>query len=215
VNVVIIGCGRVGSRLAATLADRGDAVTVVDQLSAALDRLGTRPGVTGVAGDGCDRAVLARAGVDRADGLAAVTGSDEVNAVVARLAATRLGVPRVVARIYDPAKAEIYRRLGVQTIAPITWGADRLAELLTHSELTPVASLGTGQVEIVEVTVPALLAGRPAGELTIPGETQVVAITRHGTTVLAGSTATPLEAGDIAHLAVTATTRLDALLGRD
>jgi trk system potassium uptake protein len=213
-NFLVIGCGRVGSRLAATLARRGDAVTVVDTAAVALDRFGAQHPGTRITGDGCDRDVLARAGIDRADGLAAVTGSDEVNAVVARLAATLFGVPRVVARLYDPAKAEIYRRLGVQTIAPITWGAERLAELLTHAELAPIASLGSGQVELVDAMVPALLHGRPAAELTIAGETQVVALTRHGVTSLVASQATLLEAGDVAHLAVTATTGLEALLGR-
>lgn len=213
-NVLIIGCGRVGSRLAASLAMRGDNVTVVDADPAALDRLATRVTATRITGDGCDQGVLTRAGIERADGLATVTGSDEVNAVVARLAATKFGVPRVVARMYDPSKAEIYRRLGVQTIAPVTWGADRLAELLTFSELTPVASLGTGQVEIVDVTVPALLNGRPADELAAPGESHVVALTRQGTTMLAVSPTTPLEAGDIAHIAVTGTHRLEQILNR-
>jgi len=219
-NVVVIGCGRVGSRLATALALRGDSVTVVDPDPAALDRLGTHFGAEGsttfrgqrITGDGCDFEVLKHAGVDRADGLAAVTGSDEINAVLARLATTRLNVPRVVARIYAPAKAEIYRRLGVQTISPVTWGVERLTELLAYSELTPVASLGTGQVEIVDATVPARLDGRPAAELTIPGETHVVAITRHGATMLAASPATPLRAGDIVHVAVTATARLAELL---
>jgi trk system potassium uptake protein TrkA len=229
-NVIVIGCGRVGTRLATALALRGDRVTVVDPDPAALDRLGpgfradgpaagpAEPGSATprgwrVTGDGCDRGILDRAGIDHADGLAAVTGSDEVNAVLARLAVTRLNVPRVVARIYAPAKAEIYRRLGVQTISPVTWGVERLTELLTFSELTPVASLGTGQVEIVDATVPALLDGRPAAELTVPGETHIVAITRHGATLLASGPSTPLQAGDIVHIAATGTARLSELLG--
>jgi trk system potassium uptake protein TrkA len=95
----------------------------------------------------------------------------------------------------------------------VTWGVERLTELLTFSQIAPVASLGTGQVEIVDVRVPALLAGRPAAELTLPGETQVVALTRGGATHLAASPSTPLEAGDIAHLAVTSTVRLSEILG--
>jgi trk system potassium uptake protein len=121
-------------------------------------------------------------------------------------------VPRVVARIYDPAKAEIYRRLGVQTIAPISWGADRLAELLTYSELVSVASLGTGQVEMIDVRVPALLDGRPCDELNLPGETVVVALTRDGTTTLSPGPTTVLRHGDVAHLAAASTTRLEGLV---
>jgi trk system potassium uptake protein len=213
-HVIVIGCGRVGSGLARTLAHRGDAVTVVDVDPGAFTRLGRAFHGRRVTGDGGDRTVLERAGAAGADGLAAVTGSDEVNAVLARLATAALHVPRVVARMYDPAKAEIYRRLGVQTVAPVTWGVERLAELLTCSELTPVASLGAGQVEIVDATVPALLAGRPAAELAVPGESGVVAITRRGVTSLVADPATPLQAGDLLHVAVTPTARLDRLLGR-
>jgi trk system potassium uptake protein len=211
-NIVVVGCGRVGSRLAATLTHRGDAVTVVDPDPAALARLGDHLAVHRIRGDAGDAAVLEQAGIRTADGLAAVTGSDERNAVIARLAATLFRVPRVVARIYDPAKAELYRRLGVQTVSPITWGADRLAELLTFSDLVPVASLGTGQVEIVEVRVPGLLDGRPVGELTLLGETMVVAITRDGVTALAPGLSALLRAGDVAHLAASSTARLEGLL---
>jgi trk system potassium uptake protein len=211
-NIVIIGCGRVGSRLATVLLHRGDRIAVVDPDHAALQRLGDHLPVIRIHGDAGDAAVLEQAGVRSADGLAAVTGSDERNAVIARLAATVFHVPRVVARIYDPAKAELYRRLGVQTIAPIAWGVDRLAELLAYSELVPVASLGTGQVEMVDVRVPALLDGRPSDELNLPGETTVVALTRDGSTMLAPGPTTLLRSGDVAHLAAASTTRLEGLL---
>ena len=211
-HVVVIGCGRVGASLARTLALRGDTLGVVDSSAPALDRVGTYISVERIHGDGCDRNVLERAGVDTADALAAVTGSDEVNAVVARLAAITFRVPRAVARIYDPAKAEIYRHLGVQTVAPVSWSAQRLVELVTFSELAPVASLGTGQVEIVDATVPALLEGRPASELCVPGEATVVAITRGGSTSLVASLSTPLRAGDVAHVAVTSTAGLEAII---
>jgi trk system potassium uptake protein len=211
-NVLIVGCGRLGSRLAATLVRRGDAVTVVDPDGAALDRLGPHLDVRRIAGDGGAREVLIAAGVERVDGLAAVTGSDDLNAVLGRLASTVFSVPRVVARIFDPVTAEVYRRLGVQTIAPVTWGAQRLAELLTLSELGPVASLGDGAVELVDVRVPALLEGHPASELHIPDETQLVALTRDGATSLCTSGGVLLRAGDVVHLAVTSTRRLEALL---
>ena len=124
-KVIVIGCGRVGSRLATALALRGDSVTVVDLETAAFHRLGKQYHGQRITGDGCNRDVLDRAGIERADALAAVTGSDEINAVLARLAATRLGVPRVVARIYAPAKAEIYRRLGVRSRAQAVAVAER------------------------------------------------------------------------------------------
>jgi trk system potassium uptake protein len=200
---VVIGCGRVGARLAALLTVGGHEVAVIDQQPEALARLPSDFPGHALLGDGLDRRLLLTAGIERCSGLAAVTGSDETNAVIARLARTRFSVPRVVARIYDPAKADIYRRLGVQTIAPAVWSVERLIELLTLSELAPVASIGTGDVEILDAVIPAALQGREVGQLSRSGEAQVIAVTRQGHTFLVGSPATPLHAGDIVHLAVT------------
>jgi trk system potassium uptake protein len=145
--------------------------------------------------------VLTAARVEHADAVAVVTGSDEVNAAIALTARRLLRVPTVVARLYDPRTAEVYQRLGVRTLAPVTWGIQRIADLVTASPLTSVATLGTGGVELLEVHVPALLDGRPAAELEVEGELRVVAVTHHGRTTLA-SGATPLHTGDLAHLVV-------------
>src|SRR5512139_1762646 len=134
-KIIIIGCGRMGSGLARAMSLRGHAVTVVDRDPAAFERLGpTFKGQT-VVGIGFDREVLLKAGIDRADGLAALTESDEANVVAARLASQVFHIPRVVARLYDPRKAEIYKRLGLRTIAPVAWGIARAADLLSHSQL--------------------------------------------------------------------------------
>lgn len=200
-NVTVLGCGRVGSGVARELQARGVEVVVVDRDQSALDRLGA--GFTGlkVHGTVLDRRVLTAARVEHADAVAVVTGSDEVNAAIALTARRLLRVPTVVARLYDPRTAEVYQRLGVRTLAPVTWGVQRLADLVTASRLTSVATLGTGGVELVEVHVPALLDGRPAAELEVEGELRVVAVTHHGRTTLASS-ATPLHTGDLAHLVV-------------
>jgi trk system potassium uptake protein TrkA len=118
----------------------------------------------------------------------------------------------VVARIYDPRKAEIYVRLGVQTVAPVTWGLHRMAELLSFSERHPIASLGSGEVDLVEVPLPPRLAGRTVRDLTVPGEVHVATITRGGKTFLP-TLGTVLQPGDQVHLVVlvTAADRLDAL----
>src|SRR4030042_1184683 len=107
-RIIIIGCGRMGSGLAQTLSLRGHAVTVVDRDPQAFERLGPAFKGKTLTGIGFDRDVLLRAGIERADGLAAVTFSDEANVVAARLASNIFHVPRVVARLYDPRKAEIY-----------------------------------------------------------------------------------------------------------
>jgi len=212
-RLIIIGCGRMGAGLARTLGQRGHTVTVVDRDPAAFERLG--PGFKGqtVAGVGFDRVALLQAGIERADGLAAVTVSDETNLVAARLARLMFRVPRVVARLYDPRKAEIYRRLGVQTISTTAWGIHRIAELLGYSELDSIVSLGSGAVDIVEVVVPHLLIDRTVNDVTIPGEVQVVAVSRGGSTFLP-TLGTRLQQGDLVHLSVLGGSieRLKALL---
>ena len=211
---IIIGCGRVGAGLAQSLCQRSQSVTVVDQEATAFERLGT--GFTGqtIVGTGFDRDVLLHAGIERADGLAAVTGYDETNVVLARLARQMFRVPRVIARLHDPRHAEVYRRLGIQTITPLIWGIQRLAELLCYAQLNTTLSLGSGEVDIVEVELPYLLVGRTVNELTLVGEIQVAAISREGHTFLP-TLGTVLREGDLVHLVVLATSaaRLTTLLG--
>jgi trk system potassium uptake protein TrkA len=211
---VVVGCGRWGTELAGTLHRGGHAVAVVDPDAGAFARLGAAFRGQTVVGDGLDRAALREAGAERADALAAVTGSDEVNVVLARAARERLGVPRVVARVHDPGLAAASRRLGLPTVSGTAWGVQRLADLLRYSRLEPEVSLGDGAVDVVAADVPALLAGRPVGELSLPGEVQVVALERAGRTFLPPPGAT-FRQGDRAHLAVLAGSleRLEALLG--
>lgn len=213
-KVIVIGCGRVGAGLARDLAARRRDVTVVDLDPTVFDRLGQSFAVERIVGSGLDRRVLVQAGIEHADGLAAVTGADEVNAVVARLASKVFRVPRVVARLYDERAAEVYQRLGIRAISPVSWGIQRLGDLLTFAETTPVATLGAGGVEVVEARVPASLAGRPLSELYVPGELSVVAVTRHGSTSIA-SVATVLQEGDLVHIVVSSASRerLDELIG--
>jgi trk system potassium uptake protein len=213
VNVLVLGCGTVGAGVARELTSRGVTVVVVDHDADVLARLRGIPGRR-IRGSVLHHPVLVDAGIERADAVAVVTGHDRVNAVVALAARRTFRVPTVVARIYDPRTAAILQRLGVRTLAPVTWGVQRIAELVTASSLQPTATLGGGGVEIVEAHIPALLDGRPAEELEVAGELQVVAVTHRGRTVLA-TPATRLTAGDLAHIAVNAAAlgRLEALLG--
>ena len=212
-KIIIIGCGRMGSGLARMMSLQGHAVTVVDRDPAAFERLGPAFKGQTVVGVGFDRGILLKAGIDRADGLAALTESDEANVVAARLASQVFHIPRVVARLYDPRKAEIYRRLGLRTVAPVAWSITRTAGLLSQSQLEPVASLG-GDVEVVEVEVPPLLVGRTVNELMVPGEVHIVAISRGGKTFLP-TLGTLFRDGDTAHIAVLSASadRLTELLG--
>lgn len=213
---VVIGCGRWGAGLATTLVERGHEVAVVDIEPDAFARLGEKLTCERIAGNALDRDVLTAAGVGRASGLAAVTFSDEVNVVVARAAREVFQVPKVVARLYDPRRAQIYRRLGIQTISTVEWGVHRIADLLAYSSLDVAVSIGHGGVDIVEVEVPALLVGRTVAEIAIPGEAQVIALSRAGQTFLP-TEGTLFEVGDRAHvvLLAAAAERLKRLLASE
>jgi K+ transport systems, NAD-binding component len=213
---IVIGCGRWGAGLARTLVERGHEVSVVDVDPRAFDRLGDGFSGEQIVGSGLDREVLEHAGVERATGLAAVTFSDEVNIVVARAAREVFRVPKVIARLYDPQKAHIYRRLGIETISTVEWGVHRIADLLAYSSLEVTVSIGNGGVDIVEAEVPRLLVGRTVADLAIPGEAHVIALSREGGTFLP-TQGTVLEAGDRAHLVMLASSveRLKRVLGID
>ena len=211
---MIIGCGRQGAELAKILALNGSDVTVVDKDPGAFERLG--PSFKGrvIQGSGIDRDVLAEGEIEHADGMAAVTASDDINIVAARLARQVFMVPRVVARVHEPLKAEIYQRLGLMTVTPVKLATERFRELLTFSQLHPVRQLGNGGVSIMEIEVPPGLVGRTVNELTVPGEIRVVAITRGNKTDIPMSGTVFLE-NDIIHIAVESGSinRLKALLG--
>ncbi|GKT10897.1 TrkA family potassium uptake protein [Desulforhabdus sp. TSK] len=200
---IIIGCGRMGAGLAQVLGSYGHVITVVDKDAGAIERLEASFKGRTLVGTGLNRKVLLQAGIERADGLAAVTNSDEANVVIARVAKLFFHVPRVVARLYDPRKAEIYRKLGVQIVAPDSWAVHRLADLLSYSQLDTVLSLGNGEVEMVDVEAPALLVGRKVREITVSGEVQVVAVSRRGKTFLPTSE-TAFQKDDVLHIALLA-----------
>lgn len=213
-RVVVLGCGRVGAGLSSALAAAGHEVTVVDQDATSLERLGPAFSGRRLQGSALDRRVMEAAGIERAAAVAAVTGSDEVNAVAARLAVRRFRVPRAVARLYDPAKAALYRRLGVQTVSPVEWGTRRILELVTAARVGATAALGAGQVDLVDVPVTPALDGRPITEIEVPTEIKVMALTRAGRTFLPDHPVR-FASGDVAHVAVAAGAmgRLEDLLG--
>lgn len=213
-KIIIIGCGRLGGALCDTLSQQGHEVSVIDRDPHAFERLEHFFQGATVAGGGIDREVLLKAGIESADGLAAVTSSDEINIVAARIARQLFRVPRVVARLYEPRKADIYRRLGVATISHVTWGVSRVVELLCYSHLDAIKTLGSGEVDIVEVEVPHLLVGHKVNDLTVLGEIHVVAVTRQGRTFLP-TLGTEFREHDQMHVALLASSaqRLKSILG--
>lgn len=201
--IIIIGCGRVGAELALSVAQKGYGVTVVDDNARAFDRLGTAFRGRTIQGDALDHEALKRAGIAEAHGLAAVTTSDSANVVATRVARDIYHVEHVVARIYDPARAPIYEKMGLQTIASSSWGARRIEQLLLHPGLESVYASGNGEVQIYEITVPAAWAGKTVREVLPAGETLPVAVARGGRGQLPGPDFV-LQDGDLLQVSATA-----------
>ncbi len=213
-RVIVMGCGRMGEKTAWMLSDAGHAVAVIDSDPKLLAHLGpVFPGKK-VQGIGFDRKVLIQAGIEAADAFAATGPSDNMNIVASRIAREIFHVPRVVARLYDPRRAEIYRRLGLMTMSMIDWGAERIVELLTHTNLDPILSLGKGEVILTSIEIPQNMAGRTVRDLLAPGEINVVAVVRDEEAIMPGS-GTELRAGDYVYLSVCAEAmdRLEEMMG--
>jgi trk system potassium uptake protein TrkA len=184
-HVVIGGYGRVGRYLARMLEFEGHSVSVIDQDPLVFecedeeDILGQK-----FVGPVFDRDVLEDAGIRDADCFAAVTSGDNSNIVAARTAKEVFRVPRVIARIYDPRRAEIYRGLGISTIASVTWTSTRLLDMVTHPDLHSEYEYGNAEVEMMEVEAPASLEGHSLEEFAVPGEIDVAVVLRKGAAML-------------------------------
>jgi len=200
VHIVIMGCGRVGSTLAHILEDRGYTVAVIDQDPEAFRRL--RPSFKGdrVTGVGFDRDVLARAGIERADGFAAVSSGDNSNIIAARVARETFAVRQVAARIYDPRRAEVYERLGIPTVATVRWTADQmLRKLLPGSGVEPLWRDATGKVILSQVTVCPDWIGEPVKLVEASAGTRIAYIDRLGEAIVP-QPGTVLQQGDVVHV---------------
>lgn len=201
-KIIIVGCGRVGVELAQALSAEHE-VTIVDVKLAAFDRLGTSFRGRTLVGVCFDRDVLIRAGIESADAFAAVTSSDNANALAARIARDKFAVPRVVARIYDPQRRALYDRLGLQTISSASWGAMQIERLLTAQEFEPVYSICDGDVQIVQIMVEEALNGRPVSLLAQTDESVLISLTRAGQTFIPRAEAV-LQIGDLVMVGVRA-----------
>ena len=156
-KVVIGGCGRVGAMLATKLSFEGHDVVIIDKSVQAFRRLGRSFSGDTVRGMVFDKGVLDLSGIDRADAYVAVTSGDNSNVVSATIARDIYRVPKVVARIFDPRRAEIYRRLGIQTVSSVTWAANEITALVLHQHLVRDVSLGDGEVQVVRISIPPRL----------------------------------------------------------
>ena len=197
-----MGCGRLGSTLAHKLDARGHSVAVIDQNADAFRRLGAEFGGITVTGIGFDREVLSAAGIERADAFAAVSSGDNSNIISARLARETFGVSRVVARIYDAKRAQVYERLGIPTVATIRWAADRMVRHLVPEGTVEVFRDPTSVVSIVEVPLHRDWVGSTLKSLEDATGARVAYLMRFGIGSLAVPSAV-LQDGDQVFMLVT------------
>jgi trk system potassium uptake protein len=199
VHIVIMGCGRVGSRIAHILEDQDHSVAVIDQDPEAFRKL--RSGFKGikVIGIGFDRDVLTEAGIQRADAFAAVSSGDNSNVIAARVARESFGVQRVVARIYDPRRASVYQRLGIPTVATVAWTADQMLRKLIPEGVESQWRDPTGEVVLAEVAYAADWLGQKVCDLELAAQTRVAYISRLGEAIMP-SPHLVLQEGDVIHV---------------
>jgi len=201
-KLIVVGCGRVGAQLANRLFQQGHQVTVVDIVAAAFDSLDPNFRGRTLEGDVLAQDMLRRAGIETADGLAAVTSSDTLNAVIGHVAREVYHVHNVVARSYEPRFTPVYEAFGIQAVGASSWGAQRIEEMLADTSLRMIFSAGNGEVEFYEVLVPDNWSGRSLGEMINHSRCRPIALTRAGKAMLPEAD-TVLETSDILHLSAT------------
>jgi trk/ktr system potassium uptake protein len=201
-NIIIVGCGRLGAELAFRVFQHGNQVAVIDRTASAFNNLPAGFHGRTVEGEALNREVLVRAGIEQADGLAAVTNSDALNAVVAHAARTTFQVRHVYVRNYDQRWRQLHESFGLQVVSSASWGAQRIEELLSHGDLHTVFSAGNGEIEVYEFLVPDPWIGKRVGELLSGVEAVPVALTRAGRSFLPGME-TVFEEDDLLNLSAT------------
>ena len=194
-----MGCGRVGSTLAHILEDKGHSVAIIDQNPEAFRRL--RGGFRGrrVTGYGFDRDVLVEAGIEKSSAFVAVSSGDNSNIISARVARETFGVENVVARIYDPRRAEVYQRLGIPTVATVRWTADQMLRRLLPEGSEPMWRDPSGEVVLAEVTVDPSWIGESVGALEEAARIRIAFLARMGDAIVPHAD-TVIQDGDIVHV---------------
>jgi trk system potassium uptake protein TrkA len=204
VHVIVVGCGRVGSGLAIGLMEQGHSVAVIDRNAKAFRRLPADWPGTVVVGSGFDRDQLNEAGAAKATSLAAVTNGDNSNILTARIARETYEIPNVVARIYDPRRAQIYLRLGIPTVATVSWTIDQVQRRLVPDEGEVEWTDPTGTLSLVERELLERYAGIRLLDLNVSGEVTLVSVTRAGVARLDIGDLVGQD-GDVLHFVVSAT----------
>jgi trk system potassium uptake protein TrkA len=201
VHFVIMGCGRTGSTLAHVVEDRGHSVAVIDQNPDAFRRLGSHFEGQRVTGVGFEREVLQEAGITDAYAFAAVSSGDNSNILAARVAREMFGVSNVVARIYDPGRAEVYQRLGIPTVATVRWTADQIVRRLLPAGAASEFRDVSGALVLAEIGVHVGWVGRKMQAIEDAGRARVAYLTRLGEGIVPNNE-TVYQEGDLVHLMI-------------
>jgi trk system potassium uptake protein len=196
-----MGCGRVGAELTIQLAKAGHSVSIIDKRSEAFERLPPGFEARKIVGIGFDRAILEEAGIEKADAFIAVSNGDNSNIVSARVAREHYKVPKVIARIYDPRRAEIYERLDIPTIATVRWAAKQIQYLLFHGKEQMRDTLAGGSLLHLQVRIPDHLVGKKVSGVESGGQVEVIGVERGGTGFIPMPDST-FQNGDVAHFVV-------------
>jgi trk system potassium uptake protein len=199
VHVVIMGCGRVGSTLARSLEDRNHTVSVIDNNPDSFRRLGPAFAGTKVLGIGFDQTVLEEAGIDKADAFAAVSSGDNSNIIAARVARETFGIQNVVARIYDPGRAEVYQRLGIPTVATVKWTADQVLRRLLPAGAEPDFRDPSGTIRVDSLPVAPAWIGQRTVLFQEQSGSRIAWIDRLGEGMLPTRDSV-MQEGDVLHL---------------
>ncbi len=201
-----MGCGRVGSALAHTLDQAGHSVAVIDQDVSSFHKLHPGFGGTTVKGIGFDRDTLTSAGIDGAHAFAAVSSGDNSNILAARVARETFGVENVVARIYDPRRAEVYQRLGIPTVASVAWQTDQILRRILPESVGDEWRDGSGRIALTQLTVANAWVGQRITRLESESGARVAFLTRYGEGMLPALD-TVIQADDIVHVLIDPTRR--------
>jgi trk system potassium uptake protein TrkA len=194
-----MGCGRVGSTLAHILEYRDNTIAVIDRNPEAFRRLRSSFKGDKITGFGFDRAVLTQAGIERADAFVAVSSGDNSNIISARVARETFNVERVVARIYDPRRAEVYERLGIPTVATVRWTADQMLRKIVPEGGEPLWRDPTGKIVLTEVGFSPAWIGEQVKSLESSTMSRIAFIDRLGQAFVP-EPGTALQEGDVLHV---------------
>ncbi|MGH3361855.1 MAG: potassium channel family protein [Nocardioides sp.] len=196
-----MGCGRVGSTLARSLEERNHTVSVIDSEPDAFRRLGPAFNGDKVTGFGFDQEVLEKAGIRRAEAFAAVSSGDNSNIIAARVARETFGIQQVVARIYDPGRAEVYQRLGITTVATVKWTADQVLRRMLPAGAEPDFRDPSGTIRVDQLPVPESWVGQRTIHFQEQSRGRIAWIDRLGEGMLP-SRETILQEGDLMHVVI-------------